>query len=224
MRLVVALGGNALLRRGEPAEAETQRQNVLGPPPRWPRSPTEHELADHARQRTAGRPPGARSRRVQGRLPVPARRARRREPGDDRLPARPGAAQRARPRRDRRTDAGRRRLPTIPRSRARRSRSAPSTTKAEARRLSPSSAAGRSPPTVAYFRRVVASPEPRAIVELDLIERLVGRRRDRRLRRRRRHSGRRRRPQPARRRSRDRQGPHRRPPGRERPGRAARSC
>jgi len=29
MRLVIALGGNALLRRGEPAEAETQRQNVL---------------------------------------------------------------------------------------------------------------------------------------------------------------------------------------------------
>ncbi len=29
MRLVVALGGNALLRRGEPAEAETQRRHVL---------------------------------------------------------------------------------------------------------------------------------------------------------------------------------------------------
>ena len=29
MRLVVALGGNALLRRGEPAEAATQRRNVL---------------------------------------------------------------------------------------------------------------------------------------------------------------------------------------------------
>jgi carbamate kinase len=29
-RIVVALGGNALLRRGEPAEAETQRRNVLG--------------------------------------------------------------------------------------------------------------------------------------------------------------------------------------------------
>jgi len=29
LRLVVALGGNALLRRGEPAEAATQRQNVL---------------------------------------------------------------------------------------------------------------------------------------------------------------------------------------------------
>ena len=28
MRIVVALGGNALLRRGEPAEAETQRRNV----------------------------------------------------------------------------------------------------------------------------------------------------------------------------------------------------
>src|SRR5690242_19572547 len=27
-RIVVALGGNALLRRGEPAEAETQRRNV----------------------------------------------------------------------------------------------------------------------------------------------------------------------------------------------------
>jgi len=29
MRLVVALGGNALLRRGEPAEAATQRAHVL---------------------------------------------------------------------------------------------------------------------------------------------------------------------------------------------------
>ncbi|HEY7956994.1 MAG TPA: carbamate kinase, partial [Polyangia bacterium] len=28
-RIVVALGGNALLRRGEAAEAETQRRNVL---------------------------------------------------------------------------------------------------------------------------------------------------------------------------------------------------
>ena len=28
MRIVIALGGNALLRRGEPAEAETQRRNV----------------------------------------------------------------------------------------------------------------------------------------------------------------------------------------------------
>src|SRR5215204_6259674 len=28
MRIVIALGGNALLRRGEPADAETQRRNV----------------------------------------------------------------------------------------------------------------------------------------------------------------------------------------------------
>ena len=28
MRIVIALGGNALLRRGEPAEADTQRRNV----------------------------------------------------------------------------------------------------------------------------------------------------------------------------------------------------
>ena len=28
MRVVIALGGNALLRRGEPADAATQRRNV----------------------------------------------------------------------------------------------------------------------------------------------------------------------------------------------------
>ena len=28
MRIVIALGGNALLRRGEPLTAENQRQNV----------------------------------------------------------------------------------------------------------------------------------------------------------------------------------------------------
>ena len=28
MRVVVALGGNALLRRGEPADAEAQRHNI----------------------------------------------------------------------------------------------------------------------------------------------------------------------------------------------------
>ena len=28
MRIVIALGGNALLRRGEPMTAENQRQNV----------------------------------------------------------------------------------------------------------------------------------------------------------------------------------------------------
>ena len=38
MRIVVALGGNALLRRGEPMTAEAQRANVQTPPWRSPRS------------------------------------------------------------------------------------------------------------------------------------------------------------------------------------------
>ena len=45
MRVVVALGGNALLKRGEPMTAENQRQQrAARPRPRWPPSPTEHEL------------------------------------------------------------------------------------------------------------------------------------------------------------------------------------
>jgi carbamate kinase len=44
MRLVVALGGNALLRRGEPAEAETQRQNVRVAASALAALATEHEL------------------------------------------------------------------------------------------------------------------------------------------------------------------------------------
>ena len=38
MRIVVALGGNALLRRGEPMTAEAQRASVKSPPRRLPRS------------------------------------------------------------------------------------------------------------------------------------------------------------------------------------------
>ena len=44
MRLVVALGGNALLRRGEPAEAETQRRNVLEAASALAALAAEHEL------------------------------------------------------------------------------------------------------------------------------------------------------------------------------------
>jgi carbamate kinase len=43
-RIVVALGGNALLRRGESAEAETQRRNVLGAASALAAAATEHEL------------------------------------------------------------------------------------------------------------------------------------------------------------------------------------
>jgi carbamate kinase len=44
MKLVVALGGNALLRRGEPAEAETQRQNVRVAASALGALASEHEL------------------------------------------------------------------------------------------------------------------------------------------------------------------------------------
>jgi carbamate kinase len=44
MRVVVALGGNALLRRGEPAEAETQRRNVFEAASALAALSHEHEL------------------------------------------------------------------------------------------------------------------------------------------------------------------------------------
>jgi carbamate kinase len=44
MRVVAALGGNALLRRGEPAEAETQRQNLVRAGRALAEVAAEHEL------------------------------------------------------------------------------------------------------------------------------------------------------------------------------------
>ena len=44
MRIVVALGGNALLRRGEPAEAATQRAHVLEVASALADLASEHEL------------------------------------------------------------------------------------------------------------------------------------------------------------------------------------
>ena len=44
VRIVVALGGNALLQRGQNPDAEIQEANVDAPSRRWRRSPTEHEL------------------------------------------------------------------------------------------------------------------------------------------------------------------------------------
>ena len=43
-RIVVALGGNALLRRGEAAEAETQRRNVLEAASALASLAADHEL------------------------------------------------------------------------------------------------------------------------------------------------------------------------------------
>lgn len=44
MRILVALGGNALLRRGEPADADTQRRNVEGAAAGLAALAAEHEL------------------------------------------------------------------------------------------------------------------------------------------------------------------------------------
>jgi carbamate kinase len=44
VRVVVALGGNALLRRGEPAEAENQRSNILAAAAALSAAAAEHEL------------------------------------------------------------------------------------------------------------------------------------------------------------------------------------
>ena len=44
MRIVVALGGNALLRRGEPMTVDNQRGTSGSRPRRWPRSRSEHQL------------------------------------------------------------------------------------------------------------------------------------------------------------------------------------
>src|SRR5215216_7716902 len=44
MRIVIALGGNALLRRGEPADAVTQRQNVTAAVEALAGLASEHEV------------------------------------------------------------------------------------------------------------------------------------------------------------------------------------
>ena len=44
MRVVVALGGNALLKRGEPMTAEVQRENVRHAAPALARVAREHQL------------------------------------------------------------------------------------------------------------------------------------------------------------------------------------
>src|SRR4051794_15084954 len=44
MRIVVALGGNALIRRGEPADARTQRHNVVDAVAALAELAGEHEL------------------------------------------------------------------------------------------------------------------------------------------------------------------------------------
>ena len=93
MRVVVALGGNALLRRGEPMTVENQRANVRVACEQLAPVAAAHELVI-----SHGNGPQIGLLALQGAAyergaRLPARRARRRDPGDDRLPARAGARQ-----------------------------------------------------------------------------------------------------------------------------------
>lgn len=172
MRVVVALGGNALLRRGEPAEAATQRTHVLEVASALAALATDHELvithgngpqvgllaleAD-AYKAVAPYPLdilGAESQGMIGYLLVQALASE--------LPRRAVVALLTQVLVD--GDDPAFASPTKP--------IGPVYSEKEAREL----AAGRGW-TVArdgeYFRRVVASPEPKGVVELQAIERLV---------------------------------------------------
>ena len=172
MRIVVALGGNALLRRGEPAEAATQRAHVLEVASALAALAADHELvithgngpqvgllaleAD-AYKAVAPYPLdilGAESQGMIGYLLVQAL-------GRE-LPEREVTALLTQVLVD--ADDPAFLLPTKP--------IGPVYTEAEAREL----AASRGWSVARdgeHFRRVVASPEPRAVVELRTIERLV---------------------------------------------------
>ena len=93
MKVVVALGGNALLKRGEPMTADAaagERPHRGGAPRPRRRRARARRLP---RQRPAGRAPRAAGGRVQGGGGLSPRHPRRRDPGHDRLPARAGARQ-----------------------------------------------------------------------------------------------------------------------------------
>ena len=79
MRVVVALGGNALLKRGEPMTAEVQRRTCGGRATAG-RGGAAARARPLPRQRPAGRAAGAAGRGLRRRRAVPARRARRRRP------------------------------------------------------------------------------------------------------------------------------------------------
>ncbi len=93
MRVVVALGGNALLKRGEPMTAEVQRHNVRTAAPGAGRGRGGRTSWSLPRQRTAGRAARAPGVRVRGGRGLPARRPGRADRGHDRLRPRAGARQ-----------------------------------------------------------------------------------------------------------------------------------
>ena len=71
MRLVVALGGNALLRRGEPAEAEIQRARVLESASALSVTAREHALEAHDGVAANAAPFSSGGRRVRGKATTP---------------------------------------------------------------------------------------------------------------------------------------------------------
>ena len=96
MRIVAALGGNALLERGEPPESVIQEAHVIRAVRALAPLAAGTRPGDHARQRPAGRHAGPGERARPEHLPaLPVRRAGRADPGHDRLLAGPGPAERA---------------------------------------------------------------------------------------------------------------------------------
>ena len=104
MRVVVALGGNALLKRGEPMTAEKQRAQRADGGAGAGRRRRRARARALARQRSAGRAARAAGGGVHRRRALPARRPRRPDRGDDRLRPRAGAGQRDAARRAARHD------------------------------------------------------------------------------------------------------------------------
>ena len=95
MRVVVALGGNALLRRGEPLTAENQRANARVACKALGAGRARARARHLAWERAAGRAARAAGLGLHRGRPVPARSPRRADRGDDRLPDPAGARERA---------------------------------------------------------------------------------------------------------------------------------
>ena len=93
MLVVTALGGNALLRRGEPMTAENQRRNVRIAAEALAPVAMQHQLVVGHGNGPAGRPAGAAGRRLHQGGDLSARRAGRADRGHDRLHDRAGAGQ-----------------------------------------------------------------------------------------------------------------------------------
>ena len=189
MRVVVALGGNALLKRGEPMTAEHQRANVRTAAPALAAVAARPRARALPRQRSPGRAPGAAGGGVHRGRAVSARRPRGPDPGHDRLLPRAGAGQPMPPRhavRDAPDDGrGRPRRPGVRRTRP--SSSGPSTPRTQADALAAEKGWAFKQDGDSW-RRVVPSPEPRRIFEIRPIRVAARPRRRRDLRRRRRRA------------------------------------